>query len=843
MTSGWSFVGFNVSNTATSGTAANTNMSLTVAAATTTATAYQICKSSAAYTATPQKNISAATGSPSALSCYRYNGASSCTVKAWAANVYTYSNWGIIGWKKTNNTTTTTSTATSGDANPEANLTLTANTNVVAIWRKSVTVTFNKNNCSSSNPTATGYAYNGGTSVTVKTPAAPTMTSGWSFVGFNVSNTATSGTAANTNMSLTVAAANTTATAYQVCKSSAAYTATIYYNSNSTSGSFTASNNSASCYRYNGASSCTATISSTTLKNSVGKYNTPYHGLANNVNRMVADIGKTTTTISLSANATYYAIYGGGETSGGTGYVNSNVTEYYYYGTTSTHRTLYRNEVFTSSTAMKTVLSNSATGVSNITTLSGPGGSDWVGYDTSAGVNKVHTTVAKAAESASLNLYAVYQFSVSFQKGTHISTIGGTSGSCLMEYNKTSCVVSALTISPATGYVENGWSTTKDATSYGVAPGSTITLSTNNQTYYANAKRSFTCGTVGSTTSYKGKNWYTVSNNGTTCELLLNDTVGSGTYSTATGANNPTYSTIKSYSDSGGTLESEMNNNLITSIDTIPNVDDTGKGLNDKWYWSSSGQIFGLERTEYSLKAPIVASYGYTNKLKEASGKVGQPIINGVNTINVDTGLSSWDNTKDKYEYGNSYDSALKTYGYDNKWSTMWSVWSAIDGAGTASKVRLHLETGSFSSGELDADVTRTATTWIKAVVCGGQHYNKVVTFTPKSSTHFHYNFTGTNNSDDYQYTNYNSGSTIYIDNPVQQTGTYQGFTYTSYSPIWHHWRNFTFAGATTANPYTDAKKQYNYNTAANCTTFNEYTVNKVEIDIGYRPHIKVKIS
>ena len=94
----------------------------------------------------------------------------------------------------------------------------------------------------------------------------------------------------------------------------------------------------------------------------------------------------------------------------------NNVTEYYYNTSSSSaaSRTLYRNEFFTSASAMNTILSNSATGTSNITTSGGAGGSAWYGYaTTSNSAVRTYSTVALAANSQTNTLYSIYNKNVS----------------------------------------------------------------------------------------------------------------------------------------------------------------------------------------------------------------------------------------------------------------------------------------------------------------------------------------------------------------------------------------------------------------------------------------------
>ena len=155
-------------------------------------------------------------------------------------------------------------------------------------------------------------------------------------------------------------------------------TAIFWYNSNTTSGSLTATRTTANGVVTN-TLHCTSTSEVTIVKTSktvvtiptevtgsIGQYNTPYHGLATTLNSMKVAVAKSETTASITKNTTYYAIYGGGETTGEAEYVTSKVTVYRPRNqTASTTQQFYRNEFFKSTSAMNTVLSTNTTGTIN----------------------------------------------------------------------------------------------------------------------------------------------------------------------------------------------------------------------------------------------------------------------------------------------------------------------------------------------------------------------------------------------------------------------------------------------------------------------------------------------
>ena len=317
---------------------------------------------------------------------------------------------------------------------------------------------------------------------------AVTQVSGWTFAGL-----ATAVDKGLTYTSMSAAAGTNITKFYSVSYKSV--TATIYYQSNATSGSCTVSSATASDYQYLYLKTTTTsqilnsniTVPSNATS-SVGKYNSAYSGLwYYTSSSTTAAITQPTTAIT-----TYYATY------------SSPVTIYYSNtSSVSLAPTLYRNEwVSTTTTCSTPVLATTSTGTSNYTPPEGYGGADWYGLTTTAtSTTRTYSSISAAAQSDKTTLYTLYQMSVTYSKGSNVSAIGSTSGSCIQLASGKSCTVTLPTITANTYYTSVGWSTTKGATT-GTAAGSSYTLSKDDTTLYANAKsNSYTITYVnGSTT-------------------------------------------------------------------------------------------------------------------------------------------------------------------------------------------------------------------------------------------------------------------------------------------------------------------------------------------------------
>ena len=187
------------------------------------------------------------------------------------------------------------------------------------------------------------------------------------------------------------------------------YTATFYYwdKTNSKIASTTA--------KCTGTTSCSVTIP-TAVTGSTGEYGNAYGGLATSLNSMTAAVASSATTVTISANTTYYGIY-------------STAVKVYYPTSTSeaTSATWYRNSYFTSSSAMGTVLGTSTTGTSN-TSVSQVSGYAHHGFALEANTNsKTYSTVANAATSTTTTLYAISRMTLT---GTFYYQSSATEGTC-----------------------------------------------------------------------------------------------------------------------------------------------------------------------------------------------------------------------------------------------------------------------------------------------------------------------------------------------------------------------------------------------------------------------------
>ena len=256
-------------------------------------------------------------------------------------------------------------------------------------------------------------------------------------------------------------------------------TVTFYYNSSTTCNTTTISTATNTGNQFirctdnaaeisNGAVNIPAAVTS-----SVGPHNAAY--------KAIAPVNTMTGVSNTTANAKYYAIY------------SSEVTLYYYNPVSSvyTNRTLYRNEYFTSDSAMTAALAINNDSTSNYSTSGdGPNSSTWYGLADTATATRKYSTVSAAASSntCTTTLYTIYQYSINYQKGSNVSEIGATNGACQFKYGDSSCDVTLPTITPNTNYMSVGWNTTSGATS-GTSAGSSYTITTNVTvpTLYANA--------------------------------------------------------------------------------------------------------------------------------------------------------------------------------------------------------------------------------------------------------------------------------------------------------------------------------------------------------------------
>ena len=383
------------------------------------------------------------------------------------------------------------STSTSSMAN--SSLIINANKNFYANYSSSITIYY-----PTSTNTRSSYAYarneyftsttamnsviNSGTTSTSNFTFSSSV-SGYSLYGFADNY----GTNSRNYSSVSELAQTDKSTSYAVIRK--AISGTIYYNSNTTSGSLTVATATASANQYIRCTSSAAEINNknytipTAVTSSVGKYNSTYKGVTTSLNSMA-------TATPTAANTVFYAVY------------STSVTNY-YYNSGYTNRTLYRNEYFSSTSAMQARLATSNSSTSNYSTAAGPGSSVWSGLSTAADTTAEYASVAAAATSNAATLYTVYQLNVTYAKGANVSAIGATSGSCKVTTSNTSCSVTLPSITPNTDYTSVGWSTINGATS-GTSAGGSKSISSNGTTLYANAvgtKYTITLNNHGATSS------------------------------------------------------------------------------------------------------------------------------------------------------------------------------------------------------------------------------------------------------------------------------------------------------------------------------------------------------
>ena len=546
--SGFTITGYNDSASATTSNSAynaSTNK-ITLTSALNNKTWYAITYKDATGTFYYQSDSTSGntTVSNASDTCRIQNSATSCSIdipSGVRSSVGTYNN-AYAGLS------TSTGNMTEDVASSATTVTLTASTSYYSLYRTSVTIY---------NPTSTtvcsGTTYYRNQWFASTTGMADTVVSTSTTGTSNFSATkvspyttvrgfaTTANTTTRTHANVAALATATETTYYKILRYGV--TGTFYYNSSTAGdGTVTAASATATGYRYLYCSNTTTATTvdgnytvPTVVTGSTGPYGQAYVATAAAVNSMSSNKN--------SANQTFYAYY------------RSNVTNYYYNGSAYASRTIYRNSVFTDASTMKTVLSTSNTGVSNYSTAVGPGSSAWSGLSTAADTTAEYASVASAATSTAANLYTVYQFNVTYNKGSNVSSIGSTSGSCKVSATGasaggTSCTVTLPTISANTGYTSVGWNTSSGATT-GTAAGQSYTLSSNPSTLYANA---------------------------TANELTFNNqTLNSGTYGTAytsnafTGASNGTGSytyTIKSGAPTGATIDSASRKITFTNSTT-----------------------------------------------------------------------------------------------------------------------------------------------------------------------------------------------------------------------------------------------------------------------------------
>ena len=294
-------------------------------------------------------------------------------------------------------------------------------------------------------------------------------------------------TTARATTAITGIATRTETTYYIVTTGSntSSITATFNYYNGSAWTSTTKAGTRTNNYTYY----CTSTTASKTATSyshgsiaapstSTGPYSTAYVGWSTGSKSM-------STTSVTTANTTYYAVY------------RSNVTVRVVTGPSSANmitKTIYRN-------SMKdgTVLSESNTGTSNLTTISGA--YNYAGLATSSGTGTI-TAITTCAASTTNTFYTVGKtksnatitVTYKYQNGSNDTTATGTKTTTTKYYiNSANQVSSTTTVSSPsftmpkptrTGYEMDGWNTSSTATTETYTAGQKVSIG-NSTTLYA----------------------------------------------------------------------------------------------------------------------------------------------------------------------------------------------------------------------------------------------------------------------------------------------------------------------------------------------------------------------
>ncbi len=480
------------------------------------------------------------------------------------------------------------------------------------------------------------------------------------------------------------------------------YTATFKYQSNATSGSQTISTLTESCTVSNASGNCTITIPNAVIS-SVGTYNNEYAGLASNYGTMNTSVSKTATTITLSANQTYYPTY-------------SSPITFYYPNTESTctsSSNYYRNQWFSGASSMaNSVISDSATGTSNFdiaSSILATSVTDYGFYGLSnSGGGVSNGELYTYASSAHSNLYVALSSTVTGTFYYNSSTAGdGTytvatatadavkklycnndnTSAAVMDSNYTVPTAVANSVGPygqskisRWRLATNSMTTSVASTSYSKFFSIYVEPVTN---YYYNS------GNYTSRTLYRHS--YFPSENGTTSETTINTVIGIydgsiSNYPTAEGPGNSTWyglATTATTTRQYASVDAAAHSN-VTTLYTIYKFNvNYNKGSNVSSIGANNGECFvTTSDTSCNVTLPsITSNAGYSS--------VGWNTTNGA-TTGTAAGSSYTISTNNTDLYANAIASQLtfadktitKSFSTSNQTETN-GVNAASNGSGT----------------------------------------------------------------------------------------------------------------------------------------------------------------
>ncbi len=504
---------------------------------------------------------------------------------------------------------TSTGNMTEGVSGSATTVTLSANTNYYSLYRTAITLayptsesaattkTVYQNQWFTSNTAMATTVLSTSSTGTTNNATAGSLVSGYSLVGFSAStstNTATWTTLDGVKQSDSNKAASRTI--YQIENKEETISAKFYYNDNTSCGGTTIKNTNVDVERITylrcsstsgaGTSVTTGSLSiPSVVTGSKGPYNGTYVNVASSVNSM------SPATVNIST-LTYYAFY------------RSEVTRYYASGTTTaSNDTLYRNEMFTSTTAMKTVLSTTNTGTTTDATprLAVSGYDTLVGFNTSSSKNVANSgeTIAeltttcnntvfeidKKAESISATFYyssssdgtkANDSFSgtrTTFLRPTGTSAAGTSISQGTIDVSGLSAVAPYGTSQLGWGYNANSMSTTTVNTSrtayYAIYQTSGIRINYYNGSAYSTRTDIYRNGI------YSSGEKYTM--------VLASSANGSGNYTTAGGPNGSTWNGLSTGADSTpeySTVSEAAASSTITFYTVYKYLVNYNKGVN-----------------------------------------------------------------------------------------------------------------------------------------------------------------------------------------------------------------------------------------------------------------------